>query len=111
MISIKPGVRVLVTSQAILSSVTQHIQRELLNEGVLMDQIYNGNNLITKYDFRCIFLYMALFAAAAYGEYHYTNYIEPKLKDVERYSTVKQTANIVIFAMCIIFARGVETAT
>ena len=110
MTQLKPGVRLLVTSQAIFSSVTQHIQRELINENIIIDQIHT-NSVITKYDFRCILIYSVLFSIAAYGEYKFTNYVEPKLKDFDSYSVVKTATNVVVFVICIILTRGVQSAS
>ena len=105
MLLIKPDLRILVTSQAILSSVTQHLQREVINENIIVDKIH-----ITNTDIRCFILYACLLTISFYGELQFTNYVEPKLRDFTQYTIVKKLTNSFIFILCIILTRSVQPA-
>jgi hypothetical protein len=94
----------IVSSQAILSTIANRANIELINESIIIQEITNFNRhpLINT-----ITIGMVI---GTYIIYYKTSFIEQRWRNIEIYSNQRRLVNIVLLVFLIIFVRNVESA-
>ena len=94
----------IITSQAIMSTLSYRLNMEVLNENLLINEVTR---------IKCHpeeIIYVSILIYILYSNIDYTNYIENKLQNIKMFSNIKQISNSIIFILLMIFTRNIENA-
>jgi hypothetical protein len=94
----------IITSQAIMSTLSYRLNMEVLNENLLINEVTR---------IKCHpeeIIYVSILIYILYSNIDYTNYIENKLQNIKMFSIIKQKSNSIIFILLMIFTRNIENA-
>lgn len=98
-------VRNIIGSKAVLSTVINEVNNEIVNENALISQMTSLNHNIKVDIFNA-----ALFTAAIYVQYRYFIYFEKKLSGVEMFSNIQEKTRTVLFIFMLVFTKNIQNA-
>jgi hypothetical protein len=98
-------VRNIIGSKAVLSTVINEVNNEIVNENALISQITSINHNIQIDLFNA-----AIFTTAIYVQYKYFIYFEKKLSGVEMFSNIQEKTRTVLFIFMLVFTKNIQNA-
>jgi len=99
------NVRNIVSSQAVLSTVNNQVNNEMLNFNFATAEMSGF-----RYHPELELLYLGTAVVSAYLQYKYFSYIENKWKNVEAFSATQKMTNYILLILMIVFSKNVENA-
>ena len=94
--------RTIVSSTAVLSTISNKINKEIVNDNFIL-QLSHTHYQVESF-------YLGLIATSLWSYYSYNNNINHRLESIEMYSKSKRITNILFIMFMIIFNRDVENA-
>jgi hypothetical protein len=98
-------IRNIIGSKAVLSTVINEVNNEIMNENALISQMTSLNHNI-KLDIFNAFV----FSAVVYAQYRYFIYFEKKLSGVEMFSNIQGKTRTVLFIFMLVFTKNIQNA-
>jgi hypothetical protein len=99
------NVRNIVSSQAVLSTVNNQLNNEVLNLNFATTELS-----VFRYHPELDAFYTFVGVLSVYLQYKYFSYIENKWKNVETYTTAQKVTNYILLILMIVFTKNVENA-
>lgn len=94
--------RTIVSSTAVLSTISNKINKEIVNDNFIL-QLSHTHYQVESF-------YLGLIATSIWSYYNYNYNINTRLESIEMYSKSKRITNILFIMFMIIFNRDVENA-
>jgi hypothetical protein len=98
-------IRNIIGSKAVLSTVINEVNNEIVNENVVISQITSINHNIQIDLFNAL-----LFTTVVYVQYKYFIYFEKKLSGVEMFSNIQEKTRTVLFIFMLVFTKNIQNA-
>jgi hypothetical protein len=98
-------IRNIIGSKAVLSTVINEVNNEIVNENAVISQITSLNHNLQTDLFNA-----AIFTAAVYAQYRYFIYFEKKLSGVEMFSDIQGRTRTVLFIFMLVFTKNIQNA-
>jgi hypothetical protein len=95
----------IIMSQAIMSSVTNKLNLEIISDTNLL---YGINRF--EYNPYEDLIYGLIIAGSLYSQYKYTSYIENKLQNIDVFLRTQRITNIFMLVFIMIFSKNIENA-
>ncbi len=99
------SLRNIVSSRAIISTVTNQFNNEFINENMIINEIVNP-----KHNIPLDLLYGAVFLTSIYIQYRYFTYFENKWKKIKQYSIIEDKTSIFLFVFMLVFTKNIQNA-
>ena len=101
------SLKTIVSSQALISSITSRANMELLNESVIIEEL-------TKFQHHPLINTLSIGLIAATAIFYYKNGLnecrENRWRNIELFSEQRRVINIIILIFLIIFTKNIENA-
>ena len=99
------SIRNIIGSKAVMSTVINQINSELVNENTIISEI-TGSYHNLKYDA----LYVFMFMISLYLQYQYFVYFDKKLKGTEMFSNIQEKTKTILFIFMLVFTKNIQNA-
>ena len=99
------SLRNIVSSRAVISTVTNQFNNEFINENMIINEIVNP-----KHNIPLDLLYGAVFLTSIYIQYRYFTYFENKWKKIKQYSIIEDKTSIFLFVFMLVFTKNIQNA-
>jgi hypothetical protein len=97
--------RNIIGSKAVLSTVINQINNEVVNENVIINELTTYKHNIPSDIF-----YAILFVGTIYIEYKYFAYFDKKLSGVQTVSSIQEKTRTVLFIFMLVFTKNIQNA-
>jgi hypothetical protein len=99
------SLRNIVSSRAVISTITNQFNNEFLNENMIINEIVNP-----KHNIPLDLLYGAVLLTSIYIQYRYFTYFENKWKKIKQYSIIEDKTSIFLFVFMLVFTKNIQNA-
>lgn len=99
------SLRNIVSSRAVISTVTNQFNNEFINENMIINEIVNP-----KHNIPLDLLYSAVFLGSIYIQYRYFTYFENKWKNIKQYAIIEDRTSIFLFVFMLVFTKNIQNA-
>jgi hypothetical protein len=95
----------IVSSRAVISTVTNQINNEFLNDNILVNEIISPTH-----NYKLDLFYSIIFILSIYAQFKYFTYLDDKWKGVKSYSTIQEKTSIILFIFMMVFTKNIQNA-
>jgi hypothetical protein len=99
------SLRNIVSSRAVISTVTNQFNNEFINENMIINEIVNP-----KHNIPLDLLYGAVFLGSIYIQYRYFTYFENKWKNIKQYTIIEDRTSLFLFIFMLVFTKNIQNA-
>jgi hypothetical protein len=99
------SIKNMISSRAIVSTVTEQVNYQMINDNMLFSEITNLN----FHPARDLF-YLTIFSISMLIQYNLIQAKNEKWMSIETYSNVKRVTNQFIFIVLMVFTKGIDNA-
>jgi len=100
------NVRNLIGTRAVVSSVLNQINSEIIGENLILSELSNNTHHYLEDT-----MYFILFSFSLYLEYKYFTNLEKKWSGVAEYNSIQDKTKTILFIIISVFTRNVEHAS
>jgi hypothetical protein len=106
-LSLRDGLslRNIIGSKAVMSTVLNQVNSELVNENTIISEITSTNHHL-EYDL----FYAVAFVASVCIQYQYFMYFERKLQGTEMFSNIQEKTKTILFVFMLVFTKNIQNA-